>query len=112
MPFIECKTANCLTDAQKESVKSKLGEAIALLHKTERYLMVGFADETLYFAGRKLESGAYVSVSLFGSASAKDYERMTRAICDILTSEAGIPASDIHLQLHRKLDGGWKGANF
>ena len=110
MPFIECKTANCLTDAQKESVKSKLGEAIALLHKTERYLMVGFADETLYFAGRKLESGAYVSVSLFGSASAKDYERMTRAICDILTSEAGIPADKVYVTYHPVADWGWNGA--
>ena len=57
MPFIDCRTTQQLTEAQKEAVKAKLGRAIAVLHKPESYLMVGFADETLYFAGKKLEKG-------------------------------------------------------
>ncbi len=112
MPFIDCRTTQQLTEAQKEAVKAKLGRAIAVLHKPESYLMVGFADETLYFAGKKLEKGAYVSVSLFGAAASKDYERMTGEICDILASEAGIPADKVYVTYHPVADWGWNGANF
>lgn len=112
MPFIDCRTTERLTGAQMDAVKAKLGRAIAVLHKPESYLMVGFSAETLYFAGRKLENGAYVSVSLFGAASSKDYERMTGEICDILAAEAGIPADRVYVTYHPVSDWGWNGTNF
>ena len=77
MPYIDCKLTGTLDEEKREAVKTKLGRAISILHKPESYLMVGFTEGyALYFAGKKLEKGAYVAVSLFGAASASDRRRM------------------------------------
>ena len=64
MPFIDSKITVSLTPEKEEAVKTKLGEAIQILNKSETYLMVGFEDNyDLYMGGSKLDKGAYVSVS-------------------------------------------------
>lgn len=113
MPFIDCKLTMKLEEEKKNAVKAKLGKAVSVLHKSETYLMVGFADGyDLYMAGKKLEKGAYVSVSLFGKASPSDYEKMTGEICDILNGELGIPGSAVYVTYHGVNDWGWNGSNF
>lgn len=113
MPFIDSKVTVKLTEEKKNSVKTQLGQAISILHKSENYLMVGFEDEyDLYMSGNRLEKGAYVSVSLFGNASSDDYEKMTGAICDILQDELGIPADHVYVTYHGVNDWGWNGRNF
>ncbi len=113
MPYIESKITLPVTDSKKESIKSKLGEAVSIIHKPESYLMVGIEDNIdLWFAGTKLDKGAYVSVSLFGKASPSDYEKMTAAICDILNKELDIPSSAIYVTYHPVSDWGWNGGNF
>lgn len=113
MPFIDSKIAGEVTEAQKEAVKTKLGKAISLLNKSENYLMVGIEDHyDLFMAGKKLEKGAYVSVSLFGSASASAYDKMTGAICDIFAQELGIPGNAVYVTYHGVNDWGWNGSNF
>ena len=85
MPFIDSKITVSLTPEKEEAIKTKLGEAIQILNKSETYLMVGFEDNyDLYMGGSKLDKGAYVSVSLFGQASPSDYSEMTKVICDFL----------------------------
>lgn len=112
MPFIDCKITKQLSDEQKEKLKSGLGRAVSILHKPESYLMVGIADGyDLYFAGQKLQSGAYVEISLFGSASPADYERMTAEVCKILSSFS-VPADKIYVTYHPVKDWGWNGSNF
>ena len=92
MPFIDSKVTVSGTEEQTEKIKSELGKAITTLHKTETYLMVGIEDDyDLWMAGNKLDKGAYVSVSLFGNASASDYDNMTAKICEIYEQELGIP---------------------
>lgn len=113
MPFIDLKITKKLTEEQKESIKSGLGKAVGLLHKPECYLMVGINDGyTLYFAGKKLGEGAYVEVSLFGSASPSDYEKMTAEVCNILKSEASVPSDKVYVTYHGVKDWGWNGSNF
>ena len=113
MPFIDSKITVKLTDEKKESIKARLGQAVSLLHKSETYLMVCFDDEyDLYMGGNKLEKGAYVSVSLFGSASPSDYEKMTGAICNIMQEELGIPGDKVYVTYHGVNDWGWNGSNF
>ena len=113
MPFIDTKVTMQLSDDKKESIKSRLGEAIGTLHKTETYLMVGFSDEyDLFLGGKKLEKGAYVEVSLFGGASSGDYNAMTGKICDILSEELAIPADSVYVTYHGLSDWGWNGRNF
>lgn len=113
MPYIDCKVTERLTEGKREAIKSRLGEAISILHKPENYLMVGFTEEhTLYFAGKKLEKGAYVSVSLFGSASPADCEKMTAAVCRILSEELSIPGRAVYVTYHPVANWGWDGSNF
>ena len=113
MPFIDSKLTVTLSQEKKESIKQKLGRAVSILHKGETYLMVGFQEGyELYLGGKKLEKGAYVEVSLFGSASSSDYSKMTGEICRILEAEAGIPAQCVYVTYHGLKDWGWNGSNF
>ena len=112
MPYIDCKLTETLDEEKREAVKTKLGRAISILHKPESYLMVGFREEELWFAGRRCEAGAYVSVSLFGRAAPADCERMTALVCDILQQEAGISPAQTYVTYHPVEDWGWNGANF
>ena len=41
MPFIDSKITVSLTPEKEEAIKTKLGEAIQILNKSETYLMVG-----------------------------------------------------------------------
>lgn len=113
MPFIDCKITMKTEEEKKSAVKARLGKAISVLHKSEAYLMVGFIDGyDLYMSGKKLEKGAYVSVSLFGHAPSSDYEKMTGQICKILEEELGIPGTAVYVTYHGVNDWGWNGANF
>ncbi len=113
MPFIDCKISKKITTEKKDAIKSELGKAVSILGKPESYLMVGIADGyDLYFAGKRLENGAYVSVSLFGNAPSSAYEKMTATICDILGRELGIDGSAVYVTYHGVSDWGWNGSNF
>lgn len=113
MPFIDSKITVSVTEEQKEKIKSELGKAITTLHKPETYLMVGIEDNyDLWMAGNKLDKGAYVSVSLFGSTSASDYDNMTAKICGIYERELGIPGNAVYVTYHPISDWGWNGSNF
>ena len=113
MPFIDCKISRRLTEEEKELLKTELGTAVSILRKSEGYLMVGIDDGyDLYMAGSKLVHGAYVSVSLFGSAATNAFEKMTAAVCDILENNLAIPASSVYVTYHPVDDWGWNGENF
>ena len=97
MPFIDSKITVALSESKKELLKTRLGQAISLLHKPESYLMVGFSDNyDLFMGGKKLEKGAFVSVRLLGDARREDCAKMTKAIAAILEEELGIPGDNIY----------------
>ncbi len=113
MPFIDCKITKTLTQDQKTALKSALGAKINLLHKPESYLMVGIADGyDLYFAGQKLNNGAYVEVSVFGSLSSADCNKMTAEICRILSTQLDADPSHVYVTYRGVSDWGWNGSNF
>jgi len=113
MPFIDAKITIDLDDAQKESLKAKFGKAVSIIGKPESYLMVGIDDGyDLYFAGDKMEKGAYVAVSLFGNAPSNAYESLTAEICKILEDDLGIPGRSVYVTYHGLTDWGWAGRNF
>ena len=113
MPFIDSKITVPVAPEKKESIKTKLGQAISLLGKTETYLMVGFEDNyDLYLGGKKLEKGAFVSVSLYGNASSSAYDQMTGEICSLLADELDIPGSNVYVTYQGIKDWGWNGGNF
>ena len=113
MPFIDSKITVSLTPEKKEKIKSELGKYITTLRKTESYLMVGIEDNyDLWMAGKKLDKGAYVSVSLFGSAPAECYDKLTSQICDLYQKELDIPKNSVYVTYHPISDWGWNGGNF
>lgn len=87
MPFIDCRLTVPAAPARKESLKAAFGQAVTTLHKTETYLMMSIQDSCeLWLGGRRLEQGAYLAVSLFGSA--------------------------VYVTYHPVADWGWNGSNF
>ncbi len=75
--------------------------------------MVGMADSRdLWLGGVKLEKGAYVAVSLYGSAPREAYDRLTGQICALFSDKLGIPGSNIYVTYHPVSDWGWNGSNF
>lgn len=113
MPFIDSKISVPVSEEKKELIKTELGKAISILHKSETYLMVGLQDRyDLWMAGKRLDKGAYVSVSLFGQAAPADYEKLTGVICKLYEKELGIPQSSVYVTYHPVADWGWNGANF
>ncbi|MBP5179588.1 MAG: hypothetical protein J6066_08450 [Lachnospiraceae bacterium] len=113
MPFIDSKITVAVDAAKKEELKAELGKLMATLHKSETYLMVGIEDKyDLWLGGKKLEKGAYVSVSLYGSAAPKDFSTMTGQICEVYSRLLSIPGDAIYVTYHPITDWGWNGSNF
>ena len=76
----------------------------------ETYLMVQMADEgDLWMGGRRLDKGAYLAVSLFGSAAPADYEAMTALLCQILVDQLGNPGDPGYVNYHPVRERGWPG---
>ncbi len=112
MPYIDCKFSKKMTEQQKESLKAELGKAIALIGKPESYLMVGITDNyTLYFGGRRVDDGAYVSVSLLGKATPQAYNKFTAEICRVLTGY-GVDSAATYVTYHEIDNWGFNGSNF
>ncbi|MCR5791529.1 MAG: hypothetical protein K6G65_00020 [Lachnospiraceae bacterium] len=113
MPFIDSKITVPVAPQTRETIKTKLGQAVSLLGKSEAFLMVGMEDNyDLYMGGNKLDKGAYVSVSLFGNASSDAYSKMTGEICSIFNEELEIPGDKVYVTYHGVNDWGWNGRNF
>lgn len=113
MPFINTKYSQDITTEQEEQIKSALGQAVTLIGKTESWLMVGFEPNTsLYFRGEKPEKTAFVEVSLYGSASPADCDRMTAEICRVYGEVLGVPADKIYVRYSATDNWGWNGGNF
>jgi len=113
MPYIDSKFSVKLTEEKKEIIKKRFGQAIRTIGKPETYLMVGINDSyDLYFAGEKLEKGAYVEVSLLGKATSEKYNEMTKVICNILLEELSIPGDHVYVTYHEINEWGFNGSNF
>ncbi|MCR5097876.1 MAG: hypothetical protein K6B14_02890 [Lachnospiraceae bacterium] len=113
MPYINPKLTIPVSDEKKEAIKTRLGQAVSILSKPESFLMVDIEDDhDIWFAGEKVEKGAYVAVEIYGNASSDAYNRMTAEICKILGEELDIPADRVYVKYHGVNDWGWNGRNF
>ena len=114
MPYIRTTVSKELTEQNKESLKAKLGQAIALIPgKSESWLMLSFEDNTnMYFKGDGSQDYAFLQVSIFGSASDAAYDRLTAALCEIVNEELGIDFANIYVKYEEVDHWGWNGSNF
>ncbi len=114
MPFINLKLSVQITDEQKEKIQNEVSDAaVTCLHKPKQYVMVGMeSGADLWFAGKKLAAGAFVSVSLYGQASPSSASNMTANICKILEEVLGIPGNAVYVAYYPLDNWGWNGSNF
>ena len=114
MPFIDTRLNRPLPKDKEESIKRRLGEAIAIFPgKSEQWLMLNFTDNArLWFRGDDSEPMAMVEVQLLGNASRPDCEKMTARICDILEQELGVAPDHVYVNYTFSTSWGWNGGLF
>ena len=113
MPYIKT-TTNVSVPADKEQIiKQKLGKAIEIIPgKSERWLMISIEpDVKMYFHGDNGKM-AFVEVSIFGRASAQNYQALTSEITKILGDELGIEPDYVYVKYEESSYWGWNGSNF
>ena len=113
MPYIEAKLSIKLDENQKNELQIKLTEATAgAFSKPKTFVMTNIEDgKSIYMAEKKTEKGAYISISLVGTASKSTCQNLTKDICDIL-SDYGIDGSNIYVTYHSVDLWGWNGTMF
>ena len=113
MPFINAKFSDTVTPEKEIEIKSALGEAITLLGKPERYLMVEIEDNRrLYFGGRNDQPIAYFDVSLLHSAPRQSYEKLTARLCDIAKEVMGVDGDRVYVKFEETENWGYNSRMF
>ncbi len=102
MQYIEAKMSFEMDDIQKESLHKKLEDVISsAFSKPKSYIMTNITDaQRLYMAGEQVKKGAYISVSLLGTASKSACQNATKEICEILSSDFGVDTSKVYITYH------------
>lgn len=114
MPFINSRVSVSVTDAQRETIKTKLGQVISLIPgKSEHWLMVEIADQCdLYFQGNKSQPTAFIEVKVFGKIPEHSRDELTRILCELYEAELQIPQNRIYVKYEEGSMWGWNGSNF
>jgi len=98
MPYIAVNTAQKLSDAQKEKIKTELGRLITIIPtKTEAGLLIDFSDSrTMYKAGENV-SGAFIEVRLFRKSEFEPKKQFTEETFEMLSRELGLKKENMYL---------------
>ncbi len=114
MPMIHTRVSTPITPEQEQTLKTRLGKAIALLPgKSERWLMLRFSDnERLYFQGDNARPIAFAEVGVLGKAPKAAYEALTAELCAIYEDVLGISPDCVYVQYTETEHWGWNGGNF
>lgn len=114
MPFIDSKVSVAISEAQEKELKTRLGQAIALIPgKSESWLMTGFEDNYhLYFRGDSSQPTAFIEVKVFGQENPSAFEALTAEITKIFGDVLGIAADHIYIKYEAVTNWGWNGGNF
>ena len=108
MPFINAKFSSTVSPDQEIALKAAFGEAITLLGKSERYLMVQIEDDCrLYFGGRNDAPIAFFDVSLLHSAPRKSYEALTERLCGIAKDVMDVDGGNVYVKFEETENWGY-----
>lgn len=101
MPYISVNVSAKLNEGEKEQLKAKMGETIAVIPgKTEAVTMVNITDGcALYLGGRSLEKGAFIETRVFGKAERAYKESYVEAVFAAMKDVLGCPAEDIYINI-------------
>jgi phenylpyruvate tautomerase PptA (4-oxalocrotonate tautomerase family) len=108
MPYINAKFSTPVSSDQELALKSALGDAITLLSKPERYLMVEIEDNRrLWFGGKNDRPLAYFNVALLHSAPRASYEKLTARLCEIAKDIMGVDGDCVYVKFEETENWGW-----
>ncbi len=108
MPYIHAKFSTPVNPEKEIELKSALGEAITLLNKPERYLMVEISDNCrLYFGGANDRPIAYFDVALLHSAPRAAYEKLTARLCEIAKEIMGVDGDYVYVKFEETENWGY-----
>ena len=109
MPFIELKTSVSISKEKEAELKSAFGEAIAIIPgKSEQWLMLNFCDEQrMWFKGSD-ESCAILEVKIYGGSSAKNYDKLTAELTEIVSDKLEILSDRIYVIYDGEIVGEFK----
>lgn len=113
MPFINVEVNVKLSEQNKNTLKSQLGEAITILPgKSESWLMIGIKDEcTLYFKGDNSSKLAFIEVKSLGKCQKSVYDKFTEKISSIFNEVLDICLDNIYIKYEETEYWGWNGSN-
>lgn len=114
MPFIQAKLTLQLNEAQKDELQNKLSCLVSdIFSKPQAYIMSEVETNcNLYMANKNLEKGAYISISLLGSATKQACQLLTKSICEVLKNDLDIDGSNIYITYHPTDLWGWNSMMF
>lgn len=113
MPYINAKFSVSVSPEQELTLKSALGEAIGLLGKPERYLMVEIEDDRrLWFGGSSDRPIAYFDVALLHSAPRASYEKLTARLCGIAKDVLDIDGDNVYVKFEETENWGYDSMMF
>ena len=113
MPYINAKFSGSVSPEKEIEIKSALGEAITLIGKPERYLMVEISDNCrLYFGGDNSAPIAFFDVSLLHSAPRASYEKLTARLCEIAKKYMGVDGANVYVKFEETENWGYNGFMF
>ncbi len=111
MPYIKTSTNVQINEEKLNIIKTKMGEAIKLMGKTEDWLMLEFDDNMkMYFKGQNNSAIAFLDVKVLGSVNGSN--EMTQELTNIISSELDISPSNIYISYQGYSDWGYNGRNF
>ena len=111
MPYIKTTTNVSIDEIKLSNIKSKMGEAIRLMGKTEDWLMLSFEDNIkMFFKGNSENPMAFIEVKVLGSVN--NSNEMTAELTNIISSELGITPNNIYISYQGYSDWGYNGSNF
>ncbi|MBE5935927.1 MAG: hypothetical protein E7262_09085 [Lachnospiraceae bacterium] len=113
MPYIGSKVSVKITPEQENELKTRLGQAIALIPgKSEQWLMTGFEDNYhLYFRGDNSSPIAFIEVKVFGRENPEAFNNLTGEITKIFNEVLSIAPDHIYVKYEAVANWGWNGAN-
>ena len=114
MPYIQARLSIKLDDTQKENLQKKLTSVTSsALAKPKAYIMTGIEDDkSLYMAEKKIDKGAYISISLLGSTTKPACQKLTNEICSFLSADYDIDGANVYITYHPTDLWGWNGSMF
>lgn len=113
MPFIHTRVNCPIQPEQEKEMARQMGQAIELLGKSEKWLMLHFEENCrLYFRGESEKPLAFINVKLLGTSGRPAYNDLTRELTRIVSAHLPIAPDGIYVEYDETAYWGWNGANF